>query len=67
MGLLGVPVGVTPDGWLGGREVETMDACCVLGYEGEVTLACPVIWVVVIGDLVDAHGIAVVGYIWFTP
>lgn len=62
MGLLGVRVGIIPDGWLGGREVENMDACCVLD-ESEVTLACPVIWVLVIEDLVDAHDIAVVGYI----
>jgi len=40
-----------------------MDACCLLGYGGEVTLACPVIWVLVIEDLVGAQDIAVVGYI----
>lgn len=63
MGLLGVWVGITPDGWLEEREVEVTGACCVLGYGREANLACPVIWVVVIGDLVDAQGITVVGYI----
>jgi hypothetical protein len=63
MGPLGVWVGITPDGWIGGREVEVMDACCLLRYEGEATLACPVIWVLVIDDLVDAQDVAVVGYI----
>ena len=62
MGFLGSRVGVTPDGWLGGREVGVMDACTVEGYWSEGNLGCPVPWVAM-KDRVDAQGVAVVGYI----
>jgi len=60
---VGSRVGVTPDGWLGGREVGVMDSCIVEGYWSEGNLSCPVTWVMAVKGRVDAQGIAVVGYI----